>query len=240
VDATAGLGANTRPLEVETDGILDLDPPDLSTTNFVRDVMVRGGTIRGKKGTRPDGIELFPSRLEGDLTLDGGATLENIRIEGPISGTGGLTIEGDRVLIEGEQVSTYQGVTQVTADSTLSLRHGSTLGATGVGNETVVEAGGALSLRTSENLADEIITLRGDLFSSRLNTDGPLEVDVTVAGDVKLTGRYARPIRGNGRLTIVDNTDLLAPMTFDGQIDIADRFVLEAAPTVANAYRVNG
>jgi autotransporter-associated beta strand protein len=104
-------------------------------------------------------FESFWTLSSGTLNLLGSALLDprgnnNYRIDSVISGSAGLTLDtisGSRNIQSETRLggdNTYTGVTTV-RDSTLSAFHDNALGATGTGNDTLIESSGRVLIGTS-------------------------------------------------------------------------------------------
>ncbi len=130
----------------------------------------------------------------GTLTFTGQAFIRTasssseLTISAPIAGSAGLLVTGQSDLfLEGN--NTYSGVTQV-READVYVRHQNALGATGAGNETVLNA--SSRLRLDRNLTvNETLVLNGGRIYLQPDYSMTESRSVTLAGPVVLQDDYA-------------------------------------------------
>ncbi len=189
--------------------------------------------------------EIADANADGTLTLAGAPgvlTVVNAGDTGTVSevlgGSGGFTKAGAG-LLQLKGANTYSGVTRVSAGVLrLSPNNLAALGATGAGNETVVEAGATLDAYSawSDN-NDEDITIAGagvDGKGALVNT-GPTPYynvsyrNLTLSGDATIGGTMRFDLNGAGTFTGNGHT-----LTKAGNFELAVSRPMNNSPIVIN------
>lgn len=159
--------------------------------------------------------EIADANKDGSLTLVGSPSIAVAagctgKLSVAVSGAAGLTKEGAGTL-EFKAVNTYSGITHVQAGILkLAYQLPGSLGATDVGNETIVESGAALDLNGSytANRADDItvsgtgVNGSGAIFTSAFS--GTYNVgfrNLTLAGDTTISVPFRWDLGGSGSFT---------------------------------------
>jgi autotransporter-associated beta strand protein len=142
------------------------------------------------------------------LTIDGSGTTN---IPGTISGSGGLVKNGPGTFQIGGN-NTYTGLTTINAGFT-AISSGTALGASGVGQGTIVNAGATLQATGALYTVNEPLTLNGPGVGGGVagSTRGALEITgafITWAGPINLGSDATISIPGGGFPTFNGNIDL--------------------------------
>src|SRR4051812_17128725 len=147
-----------------------------------------------------------------------GASGRSLTVGGIIGGTGPLTIQGSgNVLLSG--ANTYAGQTIIGAGTLLSIANGAALGASGAGNETIVQAGGTLNLGSQTTGAERFqIAGSGVNGLGALLNQAPSTTAVNAPQFVALTGDAT--INNGGALPASFNAAGTAAAGAVGRFDI--------------------
>jgi autotransporter-associated beta strand protein len=161
----------------------------------------------------------------------------NVTISAPIAGSAGLSVSGQSDLfLEGN--NTFTGVTQING-SDVYVRHQNALGATGTGNETVINTSSRLRLDRNLTIAETLVLNGGSIY---LQPDYSMVESraVTLAGPIVLQENYGRigganpdynatltvsgviSESGGSRNLLISGATLTGTNTFTGDLIAAD------------------
>ena len=158
--------------------------------------------------------------LTGVISLHGLGLTSNancaIDINGNITGAGTLTKLGSHNLSLGGLASTYTGPTTIDSGLILALADNA-LGATGLGNETIVHDGGTLfldggvAIGEDLNLAGAGFVFPGFFFGALLGGTGTVNGDITLSADTMIS-----TVDQDSDLTLAGNIDGNFELTMQG------------------------
>ena len=155
-------------------------------------------------------VQVAAVNLNGNqLTLDGSGSFSHFLVAGVVSGAGGIVKNGiGNLYFASPTGNTYTGTTQINNGS-VEIRHAFGLGASGVGNETIIGPDGALRFGLSDNISvAESLILQGSGFNGPggpgsivVLSNGCISGGCTLTGPVVLAGSTIISVSST-RLTI--------------------------------------
>ena len=161
---TGNLTVNGGTLTATTGG--------LGTLALARPITLNGGTLNYTGTTLSSDVLAFA--ISGNNSLAASAAGQTLRSGGPLTGSGNLDIAGPGIVAFGKNSvatlgSTYNGTLTVKSGGTLDIRNPDSMGATGTGSGTIVEAGGQLLINPFNQAAGVVFDAETIAFQGASN-----------------------------------------------------------------------
>ena len=216
-------GSNSQTLAGVISGSGALTQNNSSSTLTLSGNNTYNGTTTINAGTLQVGLSgrLGGGNYSGSITNNG--TLlhfgsNNQTLAGVISGTGQLTQSGANSTLTLSGNNTYSGITTVSGNSILNIRHNNALG--GTANGTTVASGSALQLQNNITIAGETLTLNGPgLGSSNTGALRNISGDNEWTENITIGSAATRIAADAGNLAISGNiiNNAGGSLSFQGQ-----------------------
>ncbi len=230
---TGNLTVNGGTLTATTGG--------LGTLALVRPIALSGGILNYTGTTLSSDVLAFA--ISGNNSLAAATAGQTLRSGGPLTGSGNLDISGPGIIAFGKNSvatlgSTYTGTLTVKSGGTLDIRNPDSMGATGPGSGTIVEAGGQLLINPFNQAAGvvfdaETISFQGSSGLVNWNQSTTAATTNTLTGAVSTGGTLTiSSLSSGGAPTLAINATISGAggVTFGGAGQ-AGTYVLNAANT---------